>query len=159
MKYIEAQNRVKLGKNDMDFTYKSTFLAGSITGAWNWQERATEVLIPHFNVFNPRRSNYSTFDPAVEKEQITWEHDHLLFCENILFYFSHETLAPITLFEYGKMLAISQWAQLNIFTCIHPEYKRKNDVLIQTELMDNSKVRSISLDFEQILEDIINFRS
>ena len=158
MKYIEAPQRIKLGSDNV-YPHNSIFLAGSITGAVDWQNRAKDCLIPYYNVFNPRRENYSTFDPSVEKEQITWEHDHLLFCDNIMFYFSHETLAPITLLEYGKMLSIAQWVQLNIFVCIHPEYKRKNDVLIQTELMENSKVHPIKFDIYEILEEIIHYKS
>lgn len=130
--YLEAPNR-----SDKINYSNALFLAGSITGAYDWQKYAAKKL-SMYDVVNPRRANYHSMDPAVEREQITWEFDQLKACRNILFWFSHETLAPITLFEYGSMLRKvverGNGAQC-IFVGVHPDYKRKNDVIIQTELL------------------------
>jgi hypothetical protein len=139
MKYVEAPDYSleieRLNPRD------NLFLAGSITGAYDWQIQMLqktsfpdESVLDKYNVFNPRRNSFDLMNKEVEKEQITWEY-HIINnkCKNILFWFSHETLAPITLYEYGRVLArFDQYD--NIFVGIHPEYKRKNDVLIQSEL-------------------------
>jgi hypothetical protein len=149
--YIEAPNR----PDHLDWS-KTVFLGGSITGAHDWQLEAKKTLLPHFNIFNPRRENYSTFDPNVEREQITWEHTYLNNCSILLFYFSWQTLAPITLLEYGAALESTKITSYQkIYAAIHPDYKRKNDVIIQTELRNPKWVRNISFDLDQTLEQII----
>jgi hypothetical protein len=151
--YIEAPNRA-VNLNNLE---KTVFLAGSITGANDWQKEAADKLLPHFNVFNPRRANYSTFDLNAEREQITWEHNYLQICQIILFYFSWETLAPITLLEYGAALEDTKTRSYQkIYTAIHPDYKRKNDVIIQTELRNAKWSRNITFDLNQTINQIIN---
>jgi hypothetical protein len=123
---------------------RTVFLAGSITGAWNWQDDAARILCPHFHVFNPRRQNFNSADKNVEREQIAWEFKHLEIAGIALFYFSHETLAPITLLEYGKQLVKCQYAPWRrTYVCIHPAYARKSDVLIQTELQNPNLLANI----------------
>lgn len=131
--YTEAPD-YSYQKNTLIRSANSVFLAGSITGAVDWQAEVAPKLLPYWHVFNPRHANYDGLIPDAEREQITWEFDALAFCNTILFYFSNETLAPITLLEYGKMLKSGK----NLFVCIHPDYKRKNDVLIQTELEEKN---------------------
>jgi len=48
----------------------------------------------------------------------------------IQFWFPQETLCPIVLYELGA------WSKTNkpIFVGVHPEYKRRQDVEIQTKL-------------------------
>ena len=164
MKYIEAPAYIsECGFSDDGITSEnSIFLAGSITGAWDWQKEVADKLIHKWNVFNPRRENYNGLVPNAEREQITWEYKALRFCDNVLFYFSHETLAPITLFEYGKMLK----SHKNLFVCIHSEYKRKNDVIIQTNLehvfgRDNfgpAKHHEFCDDLDSLVEAVNNFK-
>lgn len=160
MKYLEAPNILP--------TYepaKSIFLAGSITGAENWQETVTKRLLPHYHIFNPRREYFDVHDKSVEKEQITWEYQHLNIANNLLFWFSYETLAPITLFEYGFYLnkylqyPLTRFHELGqIFIGIHPEYKRKNDVLIQTRLRSPKIADSIVFDLDELIQKTIDLR-
>jgi len=126
----------------------SLFLAGSITGAWNWQREVAQKLGNYYNVFNPRRDNFDTANPAEEKIQITWEHKYLEYCKTVFFYFSHETLAPITLLEYGTFLGRGSESDTEIYVAIHPEYKRKNDVVIQTELRAPRFLPNICFDLD-----------
>lgn len=135
---------------------KTIFLAGSITGAKNWQEQAKDRLIPYFNVVNPRRDNYDVLDPAIERQQITWEFTCLRLCDIVLFWFSNETLAPITLFELGKILASSRYQPWRkIYIGIDPEYKRKNDIIIQTQLENIDISRKIRFNLDEMLDLII----
>lgn len=138
---------------------KTIFLAGSITGASDWQRDAAERLIPYFNVFNPRRNNY-TPDESQERIQISWEFKHLELAEITLFYFAPETLAPITLLEYGKQLVKCKYAPFRkTYVCINPDYKRKNDVIIQTELENPIALKRIFFDLEETLQTIITENS
>lgn len=133
---------------------RALFLAGSITGAENWQLKAAQKLSLYYNIFNPRRKDFDVLNPEIEREQITWEHKYLNLCKNIIFYFSNETLAPITLFEYGTLINSDK----NLFIGIHLDYKRKNDVLIQTELRAPSLLNNIVFDLDQLVEMTINYR-
>lgn len=150
--YVEAPNR--------DFRIKdwqrTVFLGGSITGAGDWQKSAAEKLLPYFSVFNPRRENFDVKDASQERIQILWESDFLEFCAITVFYFAPETLAPITLYETGKMLEklkTAPWRK--IYIAIHPDYKRKNDVLIQTELTSKETAKRTCFDLNEMLEMVI----
>lgn len=162
MRYIEAPNYdLEIARlNPAD----NLFLAGSITGAQDWQKemayKTYEVgmlwnirLVDHFNVFNPRRVNFDASDPNVEKEQITWEYHCIHHCEHILFWFAPETFAPITLFELGS--ALNTHKHENIYIGIDPEYKRKNDVIIQTSLRDEHLAKRIVFSKEDLAMQIL----
>jgi hypothetical protein len=49
----------------------------------------------------------------------------------VSFWFPKETLCPITLYELGKQSASNK----PIFVGVHPEYARRRDVEIQTQLI------------------------
>jgi hypothetical protein len=144
---------------------ENIFLAGSITGAQDWQKELAYTkslyygrIIDLFNVFNPRRANYNALDPALELEQITWEY-HCIHkkCEHILFWFAPETLAPITLFELGSALNTHDHGK--IYIGIDPEYKRKNDVIIQTQLRNKTLANRIVYSKQDLLEQITKTNS
>jgi len=127
MKYIESPKIYK-GKE------KSLFLAGGITNCPDWQWRVKALLgIENVNIvlFNPRRENFPIDDPSAAETQIRWEFEHLRQASMILFWFPSETLCPIVLYELGT------WSMTDkkIFVGIHPEYKRRQDVEIQTRLV------------------------
>lgn len=118
------------------FCEPTLFLGGSISGAWNWQQYAIDRLsgldVP-LTVFNPRRENFDISDQTMERQQIEWEFRHLRMADALLFWFSGETLAPITLFELGRHSII---AGRPLFIGIDPNYKRKRDVEIQMSLIN-----------------------
>ncbi len=135
---------------------KTIFLGGSITGATNWQKDAAKVLVPYFSVFNPRRPAFDTSDESAERAQISWEYQYLEVTQINLFYFSHETLAPITLLELGATLESSKLQHYKkIYIAIHPEYKRKNDVIIQTQLRNPQFSKNITFSLDETLQQII----
>lgn len=80
---------------------------------------------------------------------------YIKFCENILFYFSKETVAPITLFEYGTLLEQFNQGKKIIHVAIHPEYPRKNDVLIQTELRAPKLMKNIAFSLDVAIQRFI----
>lgn len=134
--YLEAPNELSF-YSCLD-RERTVFLAGSITGTANWQESAARALLKHFNVFNPRRANFDAKEPLVERQQIAWEFKHLGLAGITLFYFSNETLAPITLLEYGKQLEKCKYAPWRkTYVYLHPDYQRRRDVMIQTELQNS----------------------
>ena len=158
MKYIEAPSRPPMGKYDLE---TSIFIAGSITGARNWQKDILKIpvgsekitILDCYNAFNPRQENFDVNDPDVEKEQITWEYDAIHKCKYILFWFSHETLAPITLLELGS--ALNTHNPDCIFIGVHPEYKRKNDVIIQTALRNKKLSEKIVFNLEDLAKIVV----
>lgn len=139
----------------MDNDLPTIFLAGSISNAVDWQTYTEERLSKCLNTINPRRLNFDQSNPAMEREQITWEYEHLEdYSDILLFYFSHETVAPITLFEYGCYLLDTD---KRIYVAIHPDYPRKNDVIIQTELRRPSVAERIRFDLEDSINDILKY--
>ncbi len=108
--------------------FESIFLAGGITNVYDWQAEVSKALADNeVTIFNPRRANYNTLIPEIASEQITWEHHYLRLSHTVLFWFSHETLQPISLFELGSAL---QRDQKLIIGC-DPKYARNFDVRLQ----------------------------
>jgi len=137
--YIEALNKYNV--NDTDDL--SVFLGGGITGCPDWQAEMRSKLegLP-ITILNPRRANFPIEDPSAGKEQITWEYDQLARATAILFWFPCETLCPITLYELGK------WSHSHkpLFVGVHPDYKRRFDVEMQTSLARTDVKVCYSLD-------------
>lgn len=130
--YVEAPNYI--GAGGLSYpdgkTFKtSIFLAGGITGCPDWQSDMRYMLYDLI-IFNPRRENFPIGDPNEALEQITWEHHYLRVADIILFWFPFDTLCPIVLYELGA------WSMTEkpIFVGVHPDYKRRQDVEIQTKL-------------------------
>lgn len=125
MKYIESPE-VYEGRK------KSLFLAGGITNCPDQQELMRKALKDiDIVLFNPRRYNFPIGDPNAAEAQIKWEHEHLRKASMILFWFPKETLCPIVLYELGA------WSMTmkKLFIGVHPEYKRRQDVEIQTKFV------------------------
>lgn len=111
---------------------KAVFLAGTITGAENWQQEASAWLLDRgIDVFNPRRENFPIDDPAAARKQIEWESDHITAAAVVAFWFPKEGLSPITLYELGKCSALNK----RIAVSVEPGFWREEDVRIQTELI------------------------
>lgn len=128
MKYIEAPQEYDQKDGEI-----SLFVAGGITGTSKWQDDFIDLLKDQeVTLVNPRRKDFDISDLDMEEEQITWEHKYLEKADAISFWFPPETLCPITLFELGAHLQGNK----PIFIGIHPEYKRKRDLEIQSRLVD-----------------------
>ena len=116
---------------EFDGSGPSLFLAGGITACDDWQRRAAAALadLP-LAILNPRRTNFPIHDPSAAATQIEWEHRHLRKAAALLFWFPSETLCPITLYELGACSMSTK----PLFVGTHPEYQRRQDVVIQTRL-------------------------
>ena len=125
MTYIEALA-------EFDGPEPSLFLAGGISGAVDWQADVTARLadLP-FVVLNPRRKNFPINDPTAAPAQIEWEFRHLRRATAVLFWFPHETLCPIALYELGGRALVREQA---LFVGTHPDYQRRLDVEVQLRL-------------------------
>ena len=113
------------------YNCKSVFLAGGITDCLDWQSELVAMLDKTDVVLlNPRRKDFPIGDRNAATAQIMWEHHHLRLADAILFWFPSETLNPIVLYELGA------WSMTDkpIFVGVHPAYKRRQDVEIQTRL-------------------------
>lgn len=125
MRSIEAPQRYEPQPGDT-----SVFLAGGIRGCHNWQQEMVRLLRESdLVVLNPRRTTFPD-EPAAAAAQIQWEHEHLRKANAIIFWFPHETLCPITLYELGAWSMTSK----PLFVGVHPNYQRKLDVEIQSAL-------------------------
>ena len=111
-------------------TETAVFLAGGISGCPDWQRTVGQWLTDtNLVLLNPRREHYPD-DPDAARAQITWEYGYLRRADAVLFWFPCETLCPITLFELGTCSR----TETPLFVGTHPDYSRKNDVLIQLSL-------------------------
>ena len=125
MKYIECPETYEGNE-------KSLFLAGGITNCSDWQKELVNMLKEiDLVILNPRRKNYDSKEENIDEKQIKWESEHLNKATAVLFWFTKETLCPITLYELGKKSALNK----PIFIGVHPEYARRRDVEIQTKLI------------------------
>ncbi len=109
----------------------SLFLAGGITGCPDWQQEMVEALKNSALVlFNPRRASFPIKDVHAAAAQIEWEYIHLRKATAISFWFPHETLNPIALYELGA------WSMTNkpLFVGVDTSYRRIQDICIQTAL-------------------------
>jgi hypothetical protein len=146
----------------------SLFLAGGISNCPNWQNKIIEELkdIDNLTIFNPRRCEFiqkSSYDndknASIEviesRKQIEWESIKLITSDILVFWFSRGSPNPISLYELGYYAHASD---KEVFIGIDPEYERKIDVEIQTELArpDIKIVYSLDNLVEQIKEFINN---
>lgn len=148
MQYVESPNLEP-------FKYESIFLAGGIVGCPDWQSDMVEKLKNYIELtlVNPRRKDFPINDPKAAPHQIYWEYLMLREVDMISFWFPKETVCPIVLYELGTWSASSK----RIFVGVHPDYKRKIDVEIQTKLVrpEVEVVYSIEDLLHQIRKEIV----
>ena len=109
----------------------SLFLAGGISGCGDWQ--GAMIGLPaetRLTLLNPRRDDFDTTGPSATREQIEWEYRYLREATAVQFWFPHETLCPITLFELGG--ALKRTAP--VFVGCHAGYARREDVRVRLGL-------------------------
>lgn len=127
MKYIQCPQRYEKSEGE-----KSLFIAGGISGCRIWQDDLVHFLKEEeLVVLNPRRKNFDINQKDINQEQIKWEFEHLKIADAVSFWFPKETLCPITLYELGKI----SMTEKKLFIGVDPDYKRKEDLEIQTSLV------------------------
>jgi len=153
MRVITAPEPLKIEDDEL-----SVFLAGGIQKTEDWQKIVISELGKRFSsekvvIFNPRRENFPIGDPSAAYKQIKWEYDALDLADVFTMYFSKgKTDEPICMYEYGKHLERrSENDDLSDFVVTSdPEYRRYQDVLIQSELVNKD------IKVGNTLEDHIN---
>jgi hypothetical protein len=155
MKYVQCPETF-----DYDWTtmpdIKPVFIGGGISGCSNWQEEDFLPLVQDWDdnwVFiNPRRASFDINDPTASKFQIHWEYKHLNAPGTIrLFWFPHETLCPITLFELGS--AARTIVGPLIVGC-DPKYARAFDVKEQLSLIELSSHVQVRDSISALVDDL-----
>jgi len=121
--------------------YTSIFLAGGITNCKNWQKEVIKELeFENISIFNPRQENFDITDKNASFKQISWEFERLEQMDIFSMYFCNgESDQPICMYELGRNILKMQnrfpndWEK-RIIISVEDEYKRKKDVIIQTQL-------------------------
>ena len=128
IRYIEAPEVIRKGYDEF-----ALMMAGGITNCRHWQNELVGYLTcENFRglLMNPRR-NHFVMTPETEQEQIEWEWNAFRIADAVSFWFSSETLCPISLLELGKVMTNRH---VHLFVGCDPEYGRKRDVMIQLSL-------------------------
>lgn len=86
---------------------------------------------PNLIVFNPRRNDFDLNNKDMTREQIAWEYRQINACQAISFWFTSDTIQPITLFELGKCLMMKE---KKLFVGFDPSYERAEDIEVQVGL-------------------------
>lgn len=125
----------------------SVFIAGGISNCRDWQAEIVDIIdCDEFDVFNPRREGDFAKVGQAAVDQITWEHEALATCNHVLFWFPDSSICPITLFEYGAMLARASRHEISIVMGRDPDYERAFDLDVQTQLtIEHSQDANISV--------------
>jgi hypothetical protein len=133
MRLITAPDKTIILKRRFE-AKEYVFVAGGISNCHDWQAE----FIKHFEnegdyltLINPRRYDFDITNPSMSEEQIEWEYKRIQESEIMVFWFPHETLCPITLYELGAAVHSNKV----LFVGCHPEYKRKFDVVKQLSLV------------------------
>jgi hypothetical protein len=122
------------------FNHHSIFIAGGISNCPDWQTEISQLFDPDlYDVVNPRREGGFDRTGITAQEQITWEHRALSLVDNCVFWFPCETLCPITLMEYGKMLERASRHSVRLVVGWHANYARAFDLEIQTQLETSAR--------------------
>lgn len=128
------------------------FLAGGIQNCIEWQDiliRNLKTVNFDKNVWlaNPRRENFPIGDPSAADEQIRWEFEMLERCDIFSIYFANsDSPQPICFYELGRNIERMKqkfpkdWPSRIVVTC-EKDFKRSKDVLVQTELATDGKVK------------------
>jgi hypothetical protein len=128
---------------DIDDSELGVFLAGGIKGCQDWQQRIVGLLqeltdgdegYENLVVFNPRAGVFDSKDPMHFRRQVQWEFNMLHQARIISFWFSPETVNPITLYELGYQMARLPFCNRVILIGCDPAYTKIDDVKMQTKL-------------------------
>lgn len=131
----------------------SLFLAGGITNCPDWQSEVKDTLkYKNLTLIDPRRNNWEIDNPVMEFNQISWEFKHLELADAIMFWFPCETLCPITLYELGFW---NSKGTKKLFVGCHPDYKRKSDVKIQTNIVNPNL--NIVNSLKELTDQVLNW--
>ena len=121
--------------------YIPVFLAGGITNCKEWQKEVIKELeFDDISIFNPRQEHFDVTDKSASYKQIVWEFERLEQMGIFSMYFCNDNSdQPICMYELGRNIVRMQnrfprdW-QDRIVISVEEGYRRKTDVVIQTQL-------------------------
>ena len=161
MNYIEAPYPY-----DLDHRLEtSIFLGGGITNCKNWQSdilNQLNRLTCKYTVFNPRREDWSmTQDGDESVKQIAWEFKYIHSVDIVIFYFSEETLCPITLFELGSAMGRNEHktSPQQILVYCEENYGQKFDVQVQIDQFNDRYFQNHVDKRESFLKNYTDYNS
>lgn len=130
MRYIEAVTQY-IKSDDLE---RSVFLAGSINGAPNWQQKyRTFFEDTDLVLLNPRRALCDTPNAVWTGEegqrQIDWEYEHLRHATVVSFWFAAEGQGYSSAYELGAMLQYKRAGA--VFVGTHPLYPKAETITYQ----------------------------
>lgn len=138
MRVVTAPDSLEVSPKEI-----SVFLAGGIQKTEDWQKIVIKELYKIYKnepivLFNPRRDNFPIHDPNAAFQQIKWEYDALNIVDIFSMFFAKgDTDEPICQYEYGKHLE-RRYVNDDLDRLVvssEPEYRRYQDVIIQTQLV------------------------
>ena len=137
---------------------KAVFLAGSIEmgRAERWQDAVVEALAGQdILILNPRRSDWdSSWEQSIKhpqfRQQVEWELKALERADMVLMYFAPDTMAPVTLLEFGLY---AKSAPEKLVICCPDGYWRKGNVDITCAMYGVRQVETLEA-FTAIAADL-----
>ncbi len=138
-------------------TYPTVFLAGGITSCPEWQNDMIKLLSDELiTILNPRRKNFPIEDPKAAQEQIEWEFHRLNNADIFSMWFCNtdDSDQPICMYELGRHLVLHQDHPETIVIGVEPGYRRAQDVVVQSGLVESSLPLRISDNLETHAENI-----
>lgn len=101
------------------------------------------------NYLNPRRDDWDkTAAKDALTEQIVWELDGIKRSDIVLFYFSPESKAPVTMLEFGLCLGMGK----HILAYCPPEFYRETNVKVTNQWYTNND--AIHSDYTQFVKHV-----
>lgn len=138
-------------------TYPTVFLGGGIQKCPDWQKEMVGLLSDELiTILNPRRKNFPIHDPNAAEGQITWEYHRLNSADIFSMWFCNTKLSdqPICMYELGRHLVLHKDHPETVVIGVEPGYRRAQDVIIQSRLVDDSIALRISNNLEDHAENI-----
>lgn len=154
MNVIYAPNKVPHPNEDV-----TVFTAGSIEmgKAIDWQSQVIDKLKDlDVSILNPRRKDWdSSWEQDPEKnpfrEQVLWELSSIGKADITFFYFSPDTVSPISLLELG--LCLGEIGK-KIIVCCPKEFGRYGNVKITCEVNGTPVYNSLNEAIEVLIKQV-----
>lgn len=124
------------------------FLAGGVIPDNDWRKEVVKYFQENWKeekgiiFFNPVREDFNLNDPDDVKKQIEWEFQYLNHHDMFVSFYFPPTQFPqaMSFYELGRALAkreqdaFGNWIGQDVYVCIHKDYKRKTDLIVQGTL-------------------------
>ena len=161
---------------ELSETYRKEFaipvcLAGGVIPGNDWRKEVVKYFQENGKeekgiiFFNPVRKDFNINDPDDVKKQIEWEFSYLNYCDMLVsFYFPPtEFFQAMSFYELGRALAkrgqdaFGDWIGQDVYVCIHKDFKRKTDVIVQGTLVNYGDIPHEVENTEHFAESLMSY--